>query len=203
MKSIALSLLLIMNSSLSVPVDLFIERYIQEYQRINANRISPSIIYVPRIDNLVFAASIETEIYSPQHTIDQRRHLVLEKIFDENVIIRDCQYAINISAGLFYEYSITLSGNAGRSVWIDRTGADKRISALLAFLHNSPPDYIFTVNRFEQYNYYPFWIIVDDGVFVLLYDEGKSEYYKVDAESFIMRIAPDEFFYSFEDFLNN
>ena len=200
MKTIVLSLLLMINTSLSVPVETFIERYIQEYQRINTKRISPSIIYVPRIDNLVLASS--TKIYSPRHTIDQRRHLVLENIFNENVTIRDCQYAINISAGRFYEYSITLSGNAGRSVWIDRTGANKRISALLAFLHNSPPDYIFTVNRFEQYSFFPFWVIVDDEVFVLLFDEGKSEYYKVDAESFIMRIAEDECFYSFEDFLS-
>ncbi len=197
MKTIALSLFLMLYSSIPTP-NLFIERFIQRYQEINAKRMSQSIIYVPRIDNLVLVES--EEIYSPRYTIEQRRRLVLENIFNEKVTMCDCQYAINLCAGRFYEYSITLSGNSGRSVWLDMTdtkyeSSAKRISALMAILIDSPPDYVFTVNRFEQYSNSPFWIIIDDEVFVLLYDDEKGKYDKVDPETFIMRIAEDYCFF--------
>ena len=180
----------------SQTVESFVEQYKLAYEKQAVVYKDTTLIYIPEVINLYLDSGSESWFALPASL---RRERLWEYLRDPILANKE---AINLSIKRRYQYPEGLLFNDRDSVranGITEILVDDYFGVvvpLVDFLTNNSVDYIFTItnlNVIEKRNEM-YWIIKDNQLFFLLFDDKRRQFYPIDAELFVRELAGDSFF---------
>lgn len=164
----------------------FIEGYKSAYrEHLKKARLDTSLTYVPSVVNLNY---INNDLSFYQLPLQERPQKLWSYICNP-ILANDFAFDVEKGKYFFFPYGWLWSNHRFRKrvnkmfeyelsvyyVW------EKR---LLKYLQNNHIDYVFTIQLGVSWDI-RFWVIYDNQLYVLQYNEGQDELYSVDVENFI------------------
>lgn len=180
----------------SQTVESFIEQYKLAYEKQSAVYKDTSLIYIPEVINLYLDSGSESWFALPASL---RRERLWKYLRDPILANKE---AINLSKkrryqypeGLFFNDRDSVRANGITEILVDDYFGV--VVPLVDFLTYNSVDYIFTItnlNVIEKSNEM-YWIIKDNQLYFLLFDDKRRQFYPIDAELFVRELAEDSFF---------
>ena len=164
----------------------FIEGYKSAYkEHLKKARLDTSLTYVPSVVNLNY---INNDLSFYQLPLQERPQKLWSYICNP-ILANDFAFDVGRGKLFVFPYGWLFGNHRFRKrvnkmfeyelsvyyVW------EKR---LLKYLQNNHIDYVFTIQLGESWDI-RFWVIYDNQLYVLQYNEGQDELYSVDVENFI------------------
>ena len=164
----------------------FIEGYKSAYkEHLKKACLDTSLTYVPSVANFSYTDNYLSFYQLP---LQERPQKLWSYICNP---ILDNDFAFDIEKGKYFVFPYGwLSGNhrfrnrvnkmEEAEIWAGNVWSKR----LLKYLQNNHIDYVFTIQLGESSDR-RFWVIYDNQLYILQYDESRDELYPVDAEDFM------------------
>lgn len=165
----------------------FIEGYKSAYkEHLKKARLDTSLTYVPSVVNFC-----NTDDYLSFYRLPlQERPQKLWSYICNPILANDFAFDVEKEKYFFFPYGGRFDNHKFRKrvnkmVAVELSASDVWRKRLLKYLQNNHIDYVFTIQNLSIDFDIRFWVIYDNQLYVLQYNEGQGELYSVDIEDFI------------------
>lgn len=177
----------------------FIHRFITQYNRETHRRPTDTLFYIPQIMNLSDSRSFHRLSISEKR-IRLFEVLTRKRLFFEYYYAYDTQnetFFVNVGRGAFDYFE-----NKRRNVVLMppqtsvpyHEGFIKEQKAIIKYIHESSPDYMFSIFEIDGVDYRIYWALKGGRLFALEYYAEKGTICEYNAIEYINTIAPDYVF---------